>query len=300
MLPLGAAGNESEENLMKPLVAVQTIVFSQIVEQEGFERVFRFIKELGVNEVELSKVPVNKDTMPEIRRLTKELGLHVCCMNINMEPAGPGDTALNLRDNLEEFAGYANELNCGYLRVGCMPSWAFGKEEAHYRLAELVNSCGSRLSPYGIMFYYHHHEFEFQRYNGKLGLEILMENTDPEHVGFELDTHWLQFAGMNPVEWIHRMKGRADLVHLKDYRIVMPKEGVEGLVTSPKEVRKKIVQFAEIGTGNLDMRSILDTCIECGVRYMPIEQDTSYELSPFESMKISVENIKKMGYEDCF
>ncbi|MBT9778769.1 TIM barrel protein [Clostridium sp. MCC353] len=285
---------------MKPLVAVQTIVFSQVVEQEGFERVFHFIKDIGVNEVELSKVPFNRDTMPTIRRLCRELDLHVCCMNVSMEPSGPADNALNLRDNLEEVAGYAAELDCRYLRVGMMPSWAFGKEESHYKVAQMINSCGMRLAPYGIKFYYHHHEFEFQKYGGKYGMEILMENTDPGCVGFELDTHWLQFGGQNPVDWIKRMKGRADLVHLKDYRIIMPREGVEGIISAPRELRKKVVQFAEIGTGNLDMKAVIDACIDTGVRYMPIEQDTSYEMSPFDSIRISVENIKAMGYEDCF
>ncbi|MDO4324555.1 MAG: sugar phosphate isomerase/epimerase [bacterium] len=285
---------------MKSKIAVQTMIFSEVVEKEGYEPMFRFLKEIGVNELELSKTPVNKTVMPDIRRLCKELDMHVCCMNVNMEPQGPGDKALNLKDNLEEMAGYANELNCRYLRVGSMPSWAYGKEEAHYRLAELVNSCGKRLAPYGIQFYYHNHEFEFQKYNGKYGLEILMENTDPQYVGFELDVHWIWRAGQNPVDWIRRLQGRADLVHLKDYRIVMPKEGVDGTETSPKEVRKSVIQFAEIGTGNLDMKGIIETCVETGVRYMPIEQDTSYDLSPFDSIHISVDNIKKMGFEDYF
>ncbi len=285
---------------MKSKVAVQTIVFAKVVEQEGYSRMFHELKKMGVNELELSKTPVNKDTMPEIRRLCKELDMHVCCMNVNMEPGGARDTTLNLRDNLEEMASYANELDCKYLRVGSMPSWVYGKEEAHYRLAELVNSCVERLAPYGIQFYYHNHEFEFQKYNGKLGLEILMENKEPKFVGFELDVHWIWRAGLNPVDWIRRLKGRDDLVHLKDLRVVMPPEGVDGRETSPKEVRKSVIQFAEIGTGNMDMKGIIDTCIEEGVCYMPIEQDTSYDLDPFESILISVENIKKMGFASYF
>ena len=58
-----------------------------------------------------------------------------------------------------------------------------------------------------------------------------------------MDTHWLQYGGQDPVKWIYRMKGRADLVHLKDYRIVMPKEGVTGEEKSPKVLRKKDVQM---------------------------------------------------------
>jgi sugar phosphate isomerase/epimerase len=198
------------------------------------------------------------------------------------------------------MSAYANKLDCQYIRVGSMPSWVYGKEEAHYRLAEQLNAYGKILAGHNIKFYYHHHEFEFQKYNGKYGLELLIENTDPEYVGFEMDTHWLQYGGQNPVRWIKRMKGRADLVHLKDYRIIMPAEGISGEETNPKLLRKKDVQFAEIGTGSLDIPAIIDTCIDTGVQYMPIEQDTSYNLSPYESIRISVENIKKMGYSDCF
>lgn len=286
--------------MSKPLVAVQTIIFSDVVKEEGYDRVLRYIKKIGVNELELSKVPVNSTTFPEIQRLCKELGLHVCTMNIGLEKNGPNDDTLNLTDNMDEMAGYANTLACKYLRIGMLPRWAFGKEEQHLRLAGMLNTFGKKLDGYGIKLYYHHHEFEFQKYNGKYGLEILMENTDPQYIGFELDTHWLQFGGQNPVQWIRRLQGRADLVHLKDYRIVMPAEGVSGEETTPKVLRKKDVQFAEIGTGNLDIPAIIDACIETGVKYMPIEQDTSYDLSPFDSIKISVDNIKKMGYEDCF
>lgn len=282
--------------MQKPLVAVQMIIFGDEVEKHGFRKVLEYVAGLGVKEIELSKVPVNKNTVPEIEALCKELGLHACAMNAGFDPG----TALNVTENLDEIAEYANRLNCGYVRIGSFPNWIYGKEEAHYRYAEKLEEFGKRFAKYGIKFYHHHHEFEFQRYNGKFGLEILMENTNPEYVGFEMDTHWLQFAGLDPVTWIRRMKGRADLVHLKDYRIVMPPEGVSGEVTSPKEVRKKVVQFAEIGEGSLDMPGIINACIETGVKYMPIEQDTSYNLSPYDSIRISVENIRKMGFEDLF
>ena len=282
--------------MQKPLVAVQMIIFGDEVEKHGFRKVLEYVSKLGVKEIELSKVPVNKDTVPEIEALCKELGLHSCAMNAAFDPGAQ----LNVTENLDEIAEYANRLDCGYVRIGSLPNWVYGKEEAHLRYAEKLEAFGKRFAKYGIKFYHHHHEFEFQRYNGKYGMEILMENTSPQYVGFEMDTHWLQFAGLDPVTWIHRMKGRADLVHLKDYRIVMPPEGVSGEVTSPKEVRKKVVQFAEIGTGSLNMPAIINACIETGVKYMPIEQDTSYDLSPYDSIRTSAENIRKMGFENLF
>jgi len=285
-------------NQSKPLVAIQMIVFADEVVQNGYEKVLEFIKALGVNEIELSKVPVNKDTVPEIERLCKALDMHVCAMNAGFDPSSDG--TLNVTDNLDELAEYANRLSCGYIRIGSLPSWVYGKADAHYRYAEKLEKIGRQLAAYGVKFYHHHHEFEFQRYGEKYGFEILMENTDPKYVGFEMDTHWLQYAGLNPQEWIRRMEGRADLVHLKDYRIIMPPEGVTGEVTSPKALRQKDVQFAEVGEGSLNMREIITACIETGVKYMPIEQDTSYDLSSYDSIKISVENIRNMGFADCF
>lgn len=283
----------------KPKIAVQTIVFSSVIHQEGYDRVMRFIRQQGVKEVELSKVPVNQETMPQIENLCRELGLHICVMNVGLEPAPKAETP-NLQENLDTMAEYAKRLDCRYLRIGSLPYWCYGKREGHLRYAELLNQYGERLSRYGIKLYHHHHELEFQKYDGVYGMDLLIENTSPEYVGFELDTHWLQFGGQNPSVWIEKLKGRADLVHLKDYRIVMPEEGVLGEERSPKELRKKVVQFAEIGTGNLDIKGIIDTCISTGVVYMPIEQDTSYKLSPFDSISISVENLKKAGFSDCF
>jgi sugar phosphate isomerase/epimerase len=283
----------------KPRIAVQMIVFGDEVKNTGYGKVLGWIKERGVNFVELSKVPVNNETMPEIERLSGELPLGVCAMNVNLESSAKGE--LSLADNFDELVSFGHRLKCEYFRIGMMPSWAFGKEDAHIRLANILDNMGKRLLSEGIHFYYHHHEIEFQKYSsGKYGLEILLENTGPTHLGIELDTHWLQFGGQNPVTWIRNLKGRADLVHLKDYRIVMPIEGVSGDVTNPKENRKKIVQFAEVGTVNLDMKEIINACIETNVKYLPIEQDTSYQLSPYESIGISIDTIKALGFEELF
>jgi sugar phosphate isomerase/epimerase len=284
--------------MSKPKVAVQMIVFADEVKASGYGKVLRWIKERGVNFIELSKVPVNRETMPEIESLCKALPMGVCSMNVNLEGGSGGDP--NLADNFDELVSFGRRLKCEYFRIPSAPSWAFGKEDAHVRLAGILDDCGRRLLAEGIRFYYHHHEHEFQKYSGKLGLEILLENTDPSHLGIELDTHWLQFGGQNPVAWIRRLKGRADLVHLKDYRIVMPAEGVSGEVVSPKENRKKIVQFAEIGTGNLDMREIIEACVEVGSKYLIIEQDTSYELSPYDSIGTSIDSIRAMGFSELF
>ena len=51
----------------------------------------------------------------------------------------------------------------------------------------------------------------------------------------ELDTYWIQHGGGDPAAWIRKLKGRADIIHLKD----MAMDGRTQL-------------FAEVGEGNLN------------------------------------------------
>ena len=208
--------------MSNPRIAVQMIVFSEEVRRRGYRPVFEFIHGLGVREVELSKVPVNSSVLPALQEALRAYELHACAMNVAFNAS---DDVLSLAEDLEEIADCAGALGCGYVRVGSLPYWVYGKRDMFVRYAEQLNDYGRRLARHQIRLYHHHHEFDFQRFEGEYGLELIAKNTDPEYIGFELDTHWLQYGGQNPVAWIHKLAGRADLVHLKDYRIVVPYEG---------------------------------------------------------------------------
>ena len=73
------------------------------------------------------------------------------------------------------------------------------------------------LAEHGIELYYHTHHLEFQKFDGEYLLDIIKNNTTK--LGFELDVHWIQRAGENPVEFVKQYAGRISLLHLKDYRI---------------------------------------------------------------------------------
>ena len=120
-------------------------------------------------------------------------------------------------------------------------------------------------------------------------------------MGFELDIHWIHRGGENPVEFIKKYDGRIRLLHLKDYRIgqIQMPEGP----FDPKTFMtafSDIVEFAEIGEGNLPVKECIDAGFAGGSEYFLIEQDTTYGRDPFESLRISKENLEKMGYADWF
>ena len=109
-----------------------------------------------------------------------------------------------------------------------------------------------------------------------MGLEILFEKGSPS-LCFEIDTYWIQAGGGDPTAWIRKTKGRAPLVHFKDV----------GLVD-----RQFI--FAEVGEGNLNWIGIIEACKEAGTVWHIVEQDR-HQRDPFESVAISLRNMKAMG-----
>jgi sugar phosphate isomerase/epimerase len=54
--------------------------------------------------------------------------------------------------------------------------------------------------------------------------------------------------------------------------------------------------MAEIGEGNLNWPAILQACRDASVEWYAIEQDICRR-DPFESLKISYDNLKAMGLE---
>jgi len=126
---------------------------------------------------------------------------------------------------------------------------------------------------------YHNHGHEFASFNGKTGMQIMMENFTPD-IWMEIDTYWVQYGGADPIEWIKKCKGRLPCIHLKDMTMKPTREGIQ--------------LMAEIGEGNMNWPGILGACKEIGVQWYIIEQDEC-QRDPFESLTISLRNLRAMG-----
>lgn len=261
----------------------------------GINEAFRKIKELGINNVELSKVMVTDETAEEMVKACREYDMKIVGMSVIYErfmPDEPGDT---LEYDMEKIIKRCKQLGCKYVRTGMMPRSCINSEKGFYQAAKGYDKFGEELRKAGIKLYYHTHHFEFQKFGDKYGIEILMENSKPENLGFELDTHWTQRGGQNIEKWIQKLAGRIDLLHLKDYRIQLPQQD-----TVDRKTLQGCIEFAEIGEGTLDWKSIIPEGDKAGAVWLPIEQDDTYGRDPFESIRISVNNLKKMGFSDRF
>lgn len=129
-----------------------------------------------------------------------------------------------------------------------------------------ANKIAERISKEGMKFTYHNHSHEFIKLpTGKTPMQLLTEGLDEKNISFVLDTCWVQNAGADVCTWIEKLKGRIDIIHLKDMEVVADP------ACGPK------FNIAAVGKGNMDFDKIIDTCEKTGVKHYCIEMDNCPE-----------------------
>lgn len=227
------------------------------------------VRSIGYQAVQLSGIgqiePMN------LKSITDRLGIVICATHTAYD---------RLIGDLDAVIKEHQLLKCCYVGLGAMPV-KFRKDAYSYReFMRIIDPIARELADKGLKFVYHNHHFEFEKYNGITGMEILLHETDPAVFSFELDTYWVQSGGANPVDWIRKMSGRIDVIHFKDMSIIDNQQA-----------------FAEIGEGNLNWSDIIVACRESHIKWYAVEQDRCYR-DPFESMEISFKYLSEYSGED--
>ena len=284
----------SEARKGAPKIALNMSMVKTIMWDKGPDYTFERVKAAGISYFELSQVDMTDAFIEQVLEASAKLGVTVMSTSLNYKPLfGTNAKGFDIERDMERIIEANKRLGVTYVRDSLIPKICIHNEDGYYKAAEDLNHYGKLLKEQGLKLYYHNHHFEFEKFNGKTGFELLVENTDPELVGFEIDVLWIQRAGHDPVTWIKRLSGREDMVHLKDYRICFP----DGEPSQDIFHREQCIQFAEIGEGNLNMKEIIEASVKGGVIYMPIEQDQVYGRDPFDCIRTSVKNIRNMGFE---
>lgn len=130
----------------------------------------------------------------------------------------------------------------------------------------VFNRAGELAAKLGIKVFYHAHGFEFHKHGDGTLMDLLMKETNPKHVSFQMDVLWVVFPGQDPVQWLKKYPGRWELMHLKDL-----KKGVKtGELTGKTDVANDVA----LGTGQMSWPAILKAAKESGVKYYFIEDES--------------------------
>jgi sugar phosphate isomerase/epimerase len=290
---------EEDESMAK--IGVQAMMLKDNFAKVGPFETLRQVSEIGYHAVEISQIPMTPENVAELVRAREELGMDIASLSAGLKPAPMGGESLT--GDFDKIVADAKTLGATMIRMGMLPFDAMASLDAVFEFCDASNEMAARLQEHGIDLYYHNHHVEFAKYDGKYLLDIIADRAPL--MGLEIDVHWVQRGGLDPVTTLKKYSDRVAMVHLKDYRIgqVAP-EAFEALAKGDFEVFmaafKDVVQFAEVGEGNLDFASIIETSKEIGAQYLLVEQDEQYGRTPLECLQTSYDNLVALGYADLF
>ena len=222
------------------------------------------IANLGITQIESARSQKGNYyglTPKEMKQVCKDLGMTLRSGHVHMD------------ENWEDTMQQAVDSGQDYLIVSTMPSE--GQTIDNYKkVAEAFNKAGKQCKDRGLKFGYHNHNYEFDKVDGKVLYDVLLDNTDADLVHMELDLGWVVASGNDPMDYFNRYEGRFPLWHLKDM-----------------DLAKK--ESTEFGKGSLPLEDILDHKKESGLKYIFIEQE-EYADNPFDSMQYNLDYLKQM------
>ncbi len=213
------------------------------------------VRAMGVTDVETASFYGR--TVSAFRGLLDQNGL-TCSSYITSYPRLASDMDSVIADAKALGATYV--LAAGIPRRGALTREVAGKAAADF------NTWGAALKAAGLQFAYHPHGFEFVREGSRTLFDVLMEETDPGLVQFELDVFWVAHGGGDPVAYMERFPKRFSLVHLKDIA-----KGTPTGVTTGKAPDETSVA---LGTGQIDWVRFLRAADRAGVKRYYIEDES--------------------------
>ena len=102
-------------------------------------------------------------------------------------------------DDLKSYIEAAHGIGQTYITVPSLGGPYRGKIDGFKQVADKLNKASGLIKDAGLQLAYHNHAFEFEDFNGKIGYDVLLKETDPANVKFELDIYWAVRGGKDPV-----------------------------------------------------------------------------------------------------
>jgi sugar phosphate isomerase/epimerase len=202
----------------------------------------------------------------EFKKMVEKMGMKVVSSHVTFN-------ADKQKQAIEAHA----ELGVDYVVFPVFPIPERKTEDDFKRAAARLNAIGEACNKSNLRFGYHNHDFEFAKFNGTRGYDLLLNLTDQEKVTFECDIYWMKYAGIDPVAYFEKYPGRFRLWHVKDMND-SPEKG-----------------FTEVGEGIIPYAEYKNYMGLSGMEYFFVEQDEC-DKDPLLSAEISFQNLYNILY----
>lgn len=276
--------------------AVQQIMLGTVsrTEQEAAQTL-KAIKQAGYDGIELNGFMI-KPTSFLVRALTKAAGMPTgkggsfdwkkLVGNAGLEVVSIHEDLGSIEREPEKIIEEARLFETNYVVVTGMYRFDYTNLEKVKELTARLNQAGKVLKEAGITLCYHNHNIEFQKVDGtKTAMDVLLEETDPAYVGYELDTYWPAEAGVDVVSLMKRMGSRMKLYHINDRGTRLSKMPITPILKSDS---------MELGYGNMNLTGLMEQALAVDVSAVILESHKNWvENSPMKSLELSAKFLNK-------
>jgi sugar phosphate isomerase/epimerase len=186
-----------------------------------------------------------KQTPAEIRRMLDDSGMTSPSVHIGL-PTGD--------------AGYgpifdsAKTMGQQWI-VAASPPFTPKNVDEWKRMAGVFNDVGRRVHDAGFRFAFHNHTEASKKIGDVLPFDILLAESDPALVSYELDVHWAYAGGADAVSLLREHPTRFRMLHIKDS-------------SGPPDYKQ-----TDVGAGTYPWPTILDAASRAGIEHYFIEHD---------------------------
>lgn len=171
---------------------------------------------------------------------------------------------------MDSLAEAAHVIGQEYVVLPAIPEEKRQTIDDYKLMAETFNSIGEAAKRNGVKFAYHNHGYGFKPVGGKIPIEIIYKQTDPELVFFELDLFWTASAGVDLVTQLEKYPCRFKMLHIKDMKEQKQFSGDGG---SSSEWFSFFPNMAIVGDGVLNIKKIIKKAEDIGVKHFFLELD---------------------------
>lgn len=258
--------------------------------EKDFSGTLERVAQIGFREVEFAGY--FNHSPQDVRTLIDRLGLKAPSSHIGLDV---------MQKDLDGAIQTAKTIGHEYITVPALMDPLIGKaipSDYWQRTAAEFNRIARVAKDAGIGFAYHNHSFEFERLaDGRTGFDVLLAETDPSLVRFELDLFWATFAGQDPVAMFQQHPGRFVMWHVKDMRGMEEarRQAAASTGNAMQKMQGAMPRLAAVGTGDIDFRRIFAQASTAGLRHFFVENDAAPTTpSSLGDIEVSFGNLKKI------
>ena len=229
---------------------------------------------MGITDVEtagLYGMPVER-----FANALRDAGLHASSMHASYD---------DFKKHPEVVIANARALGAQYVGIAWYPhSGAFTEADARRAIADF-NQFGRAMRDAGLVFFYHNHGYEPVAYGNGTLLDLIIKETDPALVSFELDVLWTWLPGVDPAALIRKYPGRFRLMHIKDMKAGVPRGSLTGGLAADLQ--------AVIGQGQVGWADLLKASERDGFAHYYLEDETP---DPLSNVPTSIAYLEMLRY----